>query len=94
MAKESDGRLVGRGTSDDKGPILGWLNAIEAYQVSGTPLPVNLVFCFEGMEESDSDGLEDLIKREVNKGTTGWFHGVDMVCIVSQTLTSLCGRDL
>jgi len=34
--------LYGRGSSDDKGPVLGWLNAIEAYQSTGTEIPVNL----------------------------------------------------
>ena len=29
--KESD-RLYGRGSTDDKGPILGWLNVLEAHQ--------------------------------------------------------------
>lgn len=34
--------MYGRGSSDDKGPVLGWLNAIEAYQSTGTEIPVNL----------------------------------------------------
>jgi hypothetical protein len=28
-------KLFGRGSTDDKGPVLGWLHAIEAYQHSG-----------------------------------------------------------
>lgn len=44
---EIDGRLCGRGASDDKGPVLCWLNAIEAYQKQELPIPVNLkVFHF------------------------------------------------
>lgn len=39
---EKNGKLYGRGSSDDKGPVLGWLNAIEAYQSTGTEIPVNL----------------------------------------------------
>ncbi|EEB96399.1 hypothetical protein MPER_04475, partial [Moniliophthora perniciosa FA553] len=42
-------------------------------------LPVNLRCCFEGMEESGSEGLDDLVKRESKPG--GWFDGVDCVCI-------------
>ena len=38
-------------------------------------------FCFEGMEESGSEGLDDLIKSETAKGKDGWFGGVDCVCI-------------
>uniref|UniRef100_A0A3B3H354 Carnosine dipeptidase 2 n=1 Tax=Oryzias latipes TaxID=8090 RepID=A0A3B3H354_ORYLA len=29
---ERDGKLYGRGSTDDKGPVLAWLNCIEAYQ--------------------------------------------------------------
>ncbi|XP_078739472.1 cytosolic non-specific dipeptidase-like [Lampetra fluviatilis] len=29
---EKDGKLYGRGSTDDKGPVLGWLNVIEAFQ--------------------------------------------------------------
>jgi hypothetical protein len=33
------------------------------------------------MEESGSEGLDDLVKKESQPG--GWFDGVDCVCIVS-----------
>ncbi|GAA5857904.1 hypothetical protein JCM1840_000961 [Sporobolomyces johnsonii] len=71
------GRLYGRGSSDDKGPILGWLNVIEAHQKTNTEFPVNLVMCFEGMEESGSEGLEELVIAEAKKH----FKDVDAVCI-------------
>jgi hypothetical protein len=29
---ENSGKLYGRGSSDDKGPVLCWLHAVEAYQ--------------------------------------------------------------
>lgn len=76
--KES-GRLIGRGSSDDKGPLLGWVNVLEAHVKQGIELPVNLKFCFEGMEESGSEGLDELIHREVGPGK--FFDGVDCVCI-------------
>jgi Cys-Gly metallodipeptidase DUG1 len=76
------GRLIGRGSSDDKGPVLGWVNVLDAHKSLGIEIPVNLRFCFEGMEESGSEGLDDLIKSEVEKGAEGWFQGVDCVCIV------------
>jgi len=75
------GRLIGRGSTDDKGPILGWLNVLEAHKSLGLDLPVNLRFCFEGMEESGSEGLDELILDEVKKEKEGWFYGVDCVCI-------------
>jgi Cys-Gly metallodipeptidase DUG1 len=86
---KSTGRLIGRGSSDDKGPVLGWVNILEAHKALGLELPVNLKFCFEGMEESGSEGLDDLITSEVKKGKEGWFDGVDCVCIVSETLSCL-----
>ncbi|KAK1955648.1 peptidase family M20/M25/M40 [Colletotrichum sublineola] len=35
MTVEESGRLCGRGTSDDKGPLVGWINMIEAFQKAG-----------------------------------------------------------
>lgn len=69
--------LFGRGVTDDKGPVMGWLNVLEAHRNLGLTIPVNIVFCFEGMEESGSIGLDNLIDREA----TGYFKGVDAVCI-------------
>ena len=39
---EVNGKLYGRGSTDDKGPVLCTLHAIEAYQKLGMELPVNL----------------------------------------------------
>lgn len=78
---EKSGRLIGRGSSDDKGPVLGWVNILEAHKKLGLELPVNLRFCFEGMEESGSEGLDELIASQVGKGK--FFESVDAVCIVS-----------
>ena len=41
------------------------------------PLPVNIVFCFEGVKESGSEGLDEFVVRESKKG--GYFDGVDCV---------------
>lgn len=60
---EVDGKLYGRGSTDDKGPVLCVLHAIEAYQKLERELPVNVKFCFEGMEESGSEGLDDLLAQ-------------------------------
>jgi Cys-Gly metallodipeptidase DUG1 len=75
-----DCRMIGRGSSDDKGPVVGWINVLEAHSRSNLPLPVNLRFCFEGMEESGSTGLEQFLDGEIAKT---WFQGVNSVCIVS-----------
>ena len=36
------GKLYGRGSTDDKGPVMGWLNVIEAHKKLGLELPVRL----------------------------------------------------
>lgn len=77
LTVKEDGRLCGRGSTDDKGPVLGWLNAIEAHQSAGIDFPVNLLMCFEGMEEFGSDGLEELVMEEGKK----FFADADAVCI-------------
>ncbi|KAK2058306.1 peptidase family M20/M25/M40 [Colletotrichum caudatum] len=77
MTVEESGRLCGRGTSDDKGPLVGWINMIEAFQKADLEVPANLVFCFEGMEEHGSFGLRQALEDEADKG----FSDVDVVCI-------------
>ncbi|XP_060869260.1 cytosolic non-specific dipeptidase-like [Metopolophium dirhodum] len=74
---ERNGKLYGRGSSDDKGPVLGWLHAIEAFQNTGIDLPVNLKFVFEGMEESGSIGLDELLIKKKES----FLKDVDYVCI-------------
>lgn len=96
---QKDEKLFGRGSTDDKGPVLGWLHALQAYKAIGADIPVNLkviliiisrfyfnlllliIFrlklVFEGMEESGSEGLDDLLwaRKET------FLQGVDYVCI-------------
>uniref|UniRef100_A0AAR5PGA7 Peptidase M20 dimerisation domain-containing protein n=1 Tax=Dendroctonus ponderosae TaxID=77166 RepID=A0AAR5PGA7_DENPD len=74
---EKDGKLFGRGASDDKGPVIGWIHALEAYAAIGADIPVNLKFVFEGMEESGSVGLDPVLYGEAEK----FLKGTDFVCI-------------
>ncbi|OCF42891.1 glutamate carboxypeptidase [Kwoniella heveanensis CBS 569] len=71
------GKLYGRGSTDDKGPVLGWLNVLEAHKNLGIELPVNLKMCFEGMEENGSVNLDKFIESEKDK----FFAGADCMCI-------------
>ena len=58
-----DGRLYGRGVSDDKGELVSRLKLIEAYvKVNGEP-PCNVKFCFEGEEEVGSPHLEEYVNK-------------------------------
>ncbi len=79
LSVDDKGRMYGRGSTDDKGPVLGWLNAIQAHKEAGVEFPVNLLMCFEGMEEYGSEGLDEFIEKEAKKG--GFFEDVDAVCI-------------
>ncbi|KAF7856055.1 hypothetical protein EAF04_010011 [Stromatinia cepivora] len=75
---EKEEKLYGRGSTDDKGPVLAWLNALEAYQLAKVDLPVNLLFCFEGMEESGSTGFAAFASSPDNRAI---FEHVDAACI-------------
>lgn len=74
---EIDGKMFARGASDDKGPVLCWIHAIEAYQKIGVDIPVNIKFVLEGMEESGSEGLDELLFARKDD----FLKSVDYVCI-------------
>ncbi len=58
-----DGRLYGRGVSDDKGELVSRLRLIESYiKMNGEP-PCNVKFCFEGEEEVGSPNLEQYVNE-------------------------------
>jgi acetylornithine deacetylase/succinyl-diaminopimelate desuccinylase-like protein len=56
-----DGCLFARGASDDKGPLMAHLAAIEAWQNAGDALPVNVKLLVEGEEEIGSPHLEPFL---------------------------------
>ena len=55
-----DGYIYGRGASDDKGPLMAHLAAVEAHLATGQ-LPVNVAFFIEGEEEIGSPDLERFV---------------------------------
>ena len=59
---ERNGRLYGRGVSDDKASMLQPILAAEAFFLSGEKPPVNLRFLFEAEEEIGSVDLPDLVR--------------------------------
>lgn len=65
---EKDGKLFGRGSTDDKGPALSWLWVIEAHKELGMELPVNIKLLYEGMEEYGSEGIFETITAEAKPG--------------------------
>ncbi|KAJ4169103.1 hypothetical protein NW754_011035 [Fusarium falciforme] len=74
---ESNEVLHGRGTSDDKGPLVNWLNMLEAFQDANQEVPVNLAFFLEGMEENGSVGFGAALEDEANQ----FLSDVDAVCL-------------
>lgn len=63
----SDGRLVARGATDDKGQSYTHLKAVEAMlQVRGE-LPVNIKFLVEGEEESGGESIEAYVRQDAGK---------------------------
>ncbi|MEX0944046.1 MAG: dipeptidase, partial [Balneolaceae bacterium] len=58
-----DGRVYARGASDDKGQSFIHVKAIQSYLKTGTELPVNVKFIFEGEEEIGSPNLIPFIKE-------------------------------
>lgn len=57
---EKDGRLYGRGASDDKSGIVMHLGAIAAH---GDDLPVGVQLFFEGEEEAGSEALPEILEK-------------------------------
>ncbi|XP_075543408.1 cytosolic non-specific dipeptidase-like [Dermacentor variabilis] len=78
VLQEREGKLYGRGSSDDKGPALAMVWALHAYNKAGVPLPVNLKFLYEGMEEVGSQGIVPYLKSD---GKSKFFDGIDFACI-------------
>ena len=57
-----DGRLFGRGASDDKGGVMMHLAAISSYLGGPGRMPVNVKILIEGEEEVGSTNLEQLLR--------------------------------
>ncbi|KAI8069989.1 WD40-repeat-containing domain protein [Gongronella butleri] len=70
-----NGYLYGRGTSDNKGPVLASIFAIHDLLKEGL-LDVNVIFLIEGEEENGSVGFYDAVEK--NKSL---FEDVDMILL-------------
>ncbi|MDQ0900105.1 dipeptidase [Paenibacillus sp. V4I7] len=62
-----DGKLFGRGSTDDKGQLLLYAKAIEAFLRTHGSLPVNVKFCIEGEEEIASKHLPAFVEKYKDK---------------------------
>jgi acetylornithine deacetylase/succinyl-diaminopimelate desuccinylase-like protein len=71
-----DGKLYGRGVSDNKGQLFANVKALEALLAVEGRLPCNVKVLFEGEEELRADHLDLLVAREQE------LFGADL-CVVS-----------
>ena len=76
-----DGKMYGRGISDDKGHIVSRLHAIDSILAADGDLPCNIKFIVEGEEETASVHLHEFIRENKDKLQADaciWeFGGVD-----------------
>lgn len=84
-----NGKIVARGSADDKGQVFVHLKAAEAYLKSNSKLPVNLKFIIEGEEEASESNIDEFIENNpdllscdtVVISDTEWFHsGMPSIC--------------
>lgn len=59
---ERDGKLWGRGVTDDKGQLLMYSRAFEAIRESGGEIPINVIILVDGEEEVGSPSLAGILE--------------------------------
>ncbi len=62
-ATERDGRLYGRGISDDKAPMMIALDTLAAFVAVEGALPINIKLLIEGEEETGSPSLPGILEH-------------------------------
>ena len=92
------GRLYGRGVSDNKGPMLIPLKVAQAFFATRGALPLNVKFIFEGEEEIGSRNLEPflaanqrLLQADCVLSADGamWRHDEPSITIASRGVVGL-----
>lgn len=100
--REQDGHKVitGRGTSDDKGQLLTFVEACRAYKDEHGALPVRVTVLFEGEEESGSPSLKPFLEANAKELTADFALICDTSMWDSETpaisagLRGLVGEEL
>ncbi len=95
-----NGRLYGRGVSDDKGPMLIPIKVAESFMAVRRALPVNVKFMFEGEEEIGSPSLDrfilshrELLAADVVVSADGAMWRIDEPSLTVSS-RGLCGLEL
>ncbi|MEM9277667.1 MAG: M20/M25/M40 family metallo-hydrolase [Pseudomonadota bacterium] len=60
-------QMIGRGTSDDKGQLMTFVEACRAWKAETGSLPIKVTIFFEGEEESGSPSLIPFLQENVNE---------------------------
>jgi acetylornithine deacetylase/succinyl-diaminopimelate desuccinylase-like protein len=61
-----NGKLFARGSSDDKGQVMCFIEALRAWKLVTGSIPLNLTVLIEGDEECGSAGLDDFIEAHAD----------------------------
>lgn len=86
---EKNGKIVARGSADDKGQLFVHLKAVESYLKTNGNLPVNIKFIIEGEEEAAESHIDEFIEQNpellkcdsVVVSDTEWFYyGMPSIC--------------
>jgi acetylornithine deacetylase/succinyl-diaminopimelate desuccinylase-like protein len=81
VATAIDGYLYGRGCTDDKGPILATLHALDHLRRKGT-LNMNVTFVYEGEKECRSEGFRESIVKLLETDTRkGWLSNLALILV-------------
>ncbi|TVY09701.1 dipeptidase [Paenibacillus cremeus] len=95
-----DGKLYGRGATDDKAQMYTHIKTVEAFLQTVGKLPVNVKFCLEGEEEIASPNLSPFLQAQAEKLAAdlivisdGPMHdeGMPSICY---GLRGLCGFEI
>jgi len=95
-----DGKVISRGTADNKGQLLSRLCAIDAYRKVHGSLPVSIKLVYEGEEEVGSPNLGGFVKRFPERAQSDglvWEGGsreIDGPAIITLGVKGVCYVEL
>lgn len=93
-------RITGRGSADDKGQLMTFVEACRAYKAVNGSLPCSVSIFFEGEEESGSPSLDDFLEKNSDElkadialvcDTNMWDRETPAITI---TLRGMLGEEL